>query len=649
MLSMLKLRHYVVALLLFVMAFVLRVYNFRNAELPGFPEIIATLDALLPFSEYVRTDQIDLCPPVYYALLKPITLAGTPLWLMRLPSLLMGALSSPILYILFRHFAGGSASFLAGLLLALSPLHVFYSQQAEPLVIAALVILITFFVFLRMREEYTLRLWLIYDALLLILMHLHREAAFVAFAFLVLHVVRLWWLRATLSRLRWHHLPPLAIVFFHHFLVAVISLPWLAIMPTKAAWYEPRPQWSELVSVFTRTLMLGLSIPLQTSWLVIFAIFYLALIPAIVHVLRRPSGSVKSALLATAMIVVLPFLWSQTGRTRFAPLSTPVLALPLAYLALGSLLVHSRLLVRLPAIGIISGTMLMGIVAQNREPNTPPYAKVAEAIERDAPPRALVVTWPDFADRMSRYFLGDRYQIVTASEFYEKWAEVPQDQVIYFANYQFPWREAQPYTVWGALTQFAEARLLFRDRLNLAAAARHLDMVSMRLWYDDPETLNIVDRPTTNTLFLFVPHDRIFRRPEFETDLPALQYETNGRRCVWLTRSQVSLVLPVSLEPGRYVIRLHASPDFLCPDSGEAMDRRVNVVMRVGDQQRQTLIEDESFLDLPLEVEEEIKAVNLVLGVDRTDTVKCPAQLVIALKIYSIAVEMVSDRSSGEN
>ncbi|MGB9691141.1 MAG: glycosyltransferase family 39 protein [Candidatus Sumerlaeaceae bacterium] len=643
-----KLRHYVVAAFLFLIALGMRVYNFRNAELPGFPEIIATLDALLPFADYLRTEQIDLCPPVYYGILKPVTFVGTSLWLIRLPSLLMGALTVPLLYLLIRRFASEGASLMSAFLLALSPLHIFYSQQAEPLVFAACVVLLTFVVFQHMREEHSVRLWLLYDGLLIVLLHLHREAAFVATSFLALHLVRLWWLRATASRLRWRRLPPLAVVLFHHFVVAVISLPWLAIMPTKASWYDPRPQWSELLKVVTNAFFLGLSFRTNALWLTFFGLVYLLLAPALVHVVRRRAGAAKSTLLASLLIVLLPFLWSQSGRTRFMPFATPVLALPLVYLSFGILLAHSHILVRLPATVLAALMMLKGLGAQNREPNNPPYAKVAKAIEQNAAEGAVVVTWPDFAERMSRYFLGDRYQIVTASDFFEKWAAVPRNQVIYFTSYQFPWREAHPYTLWGALDQFSQAQALFRERLNLAAAAQKFDMVSLRLWYDDPDTLRVMDQPTTATLFLFGPHDRPFRGPEFATDFPSLQYELSGRRCVWLTREKALISLPVSLEPGHYVLRLHASPDFICPDSGEWLDRRVNVVMRVGAEQIQATLEDETNLELPIEIEEEAKSLTLELRVDRTDTVECPRRTKIALKIYSLAIETVGEAAPME-
>jgi len=641
---MYRFRHYIVAAIVGVLAFAVRAFNFRHGELPGFHEIVATLDALLPFGQYLRTEEIYLCPPVYYLILKPVAAVGTSLWLVRLPSLLVGSATPVFLYLFMEKHAGALSAFLGAVLLALAPVHVFYSQQADPLVFASAASLVAFVVFLEMRHDHQFKFWIAYDLTLLALLHLHREAAFVAFAFLVLHLTWAWWFRRTAPRLRRRRIPPVAVIFLHHFWVLLLALPWLAIMPTKASWDEPRPTWWDFFSVPVATVFLGKALPLTWLWWGIFGVFYAALFPTLLRLLQRRGGIVKSSLVAVALSWTIPFLWSLSGRCRFFPFTTPALVMPVAFALFGTLLAHSRPLIRVAGFLTAVAAMIMGIMAEARTPSNPPYAKVAKAIEDTATTGSVVVTLPDYAGRMSSYFLGDRYQVVTAEQFFEKWAEVPKEQIIYFASYQFPTREAHPYTLWGALSEFAESKLLFREGTNLAIAARNLNVASLRLWYDDPESLNIVDQPTSAALFIFHPYDNAFRGPEFLRDSPSFNYEFTGRRCVWLVRDSATIPLKVSLEPGHYILRLHASPDFVCPDTGQVYDRSVEVVMRVGEEQVQKILNDEDFIELPIDVEQEINSLTVILRASRLDRVSCPRPVSLALKIYSIAIEAAEPR-----
>lgn len=633
-----RFRDFFAAGMLAFVALVVRAYNFRHGEPPSFPEIVASLDAFLPFLEYLRTPQIDLCPPLYYAILKLLTPLGGPLWMMRLPSLIVGALTPALLYLLLRDYGGRLAMFVAGLILATAPVHVFFSQQAEPVVFTSCLVLVVFTHFLSMKTDNSARQWFLYDLSLVMVMLLHRDATFVAIAFFLLHWARHRWLQRV-ARASSIWLGPVHVIVFNHLLVAAASTPWLAIMPTKTAWLELRPTWSDPLKVLLIYPLLGAGVEVSRGWLVAVTVFYLALCPAGAHFLRRRGGVLKSALLASVLFVVLPFVASLEGRPRFNPQALAAIAMPISAVVLGTLIAHSRLLVRWLVLGFCVSAMLYGVIHQADVRDNPPYAAVANSIEKNVPAGSVVVTWPDFADRMSAYFLGDRYQIVSASEFFEKWAEPPRDRSVAFAVYQFPWKEAHPYTFYAALAQFSDARILFRERLNLAAESHRLNMLGLRLWYDDPDTLNIVDQPSTDTLFLFHPGDQAFQGPEFLHDLPGLAYESSGRKCVWLVREHATIPLKVSLGPGRYNLRLHASPDFECPDTGQRMERRVTVGMRVGEQQVRTTLHEEGFVELALEVEAELRTIDVLLAVDRLDWVSCPRPLPIGLKIYSLAID----------
>lgn len=627
------------ALILGVLAFVLRVYNFRHGEPPSIGEIVATLDALSSPAVYLQTLQLDLCPPLYYIVLKPLTAFGSSLWLMRLPSLLIGLVTPSILFLLFRRRAGRLASFLAGLLLALSPLHVFYSQQAEPLALTIFLICFILYIFIHFDSPSSLRLWVAYDIAMIALLHSHREAAFVAVTFLLMHLLRAWWLKRVPQAFRQNPVS-LTEIWANHLLIAILAFPWLAIMPTKAEWYEPRPSLLDFLRVWAGTLLLGKAVSPPDWWWAMAVVFYLSLAPAFGHLFHRKGGVGKSALVGALCVTALPLVWSFMGRTRFQIASTPALTLPFFCLLLGELIAHSKKVIRVLAIAFAAGVMFFGSIQQCLVKENPSYDAVARAIEKNAAPGSVVVTWPDFADRVSLYFLGENYKLVAASEFFEKWVQPAPDQPIYLAVYHFPTREAHPYTFVGALTQFANTRLLYREKLNMAFESRHLDMLSLRLWFEDPETLNIVDQPTSTTLFLFTPTDRIFRSSEFIRDNPAFGYDFSGQRCVWLAKEQVLLPLQVTLGPGHYIVRLHGSTSFECADTGCVFSWKSKVLMRIGDEQVQREITGEGYLELPLEVESEMRTISLLIAVDRTQEVNCNGESHrLALKIYSIAIE----------
>lgn len=84
-------------------------------------------------------------PPLYYLIADAgLTLRGR-LGLeeaMRLPSVVAGVLSIPLLYIVARPWVGARVALLAAALLTVSPFHIWYSQEARPYVVLLLAALV---------------------------------------------------------------------------------------------------------------------------------------------------------------------------------------------------------------------------------------------------------------------------------------------------------------------------------------------------------------------------------------------------------------------------------------------------------------------------------------------------------------------------
>ena len=73
----------------------------------------------------------DIHPPLYYLVLQPMIALGGSEWLLRLPSALAGIASIGMLYLLGVELFDQRTGLLAALVLAVSPLHIWYAQEAR--------------------------------------------------------------------------------------------------------------------------------------------------------------------------------------------------------------------------------------------------------------------------------------------------------------------------------------------------------------------------------------------------------------------------------------------------------------------------------------------------------------------------------------
>ena len=71
-------------------------------------------------------------PPLYYAIVHVFLAFGTDEAMLRLPSLLAGVASVVILYLVVRRWLGGRVALVSAAILAVSPFHIWYSQEARP-------------------------------------------------------------------------------------------------------------------------------------------------------------------------------------------------------------------------------------------------------------------------------------------------------------------------------------------------------------------------------------------------------------------------------------------------------------------------------------------------------------------------------------
>jgi mannosyltransferase len=103
-------------------------YFWRMATHPGW---IQTL---------LHTMVDDVYPPLYFLLIHAISLATASMFWLRLPGALAGTALAGALYFSMRSWAGGRAALFAGLLVAVSPVLVYYCQEMKMYSILALLL-----------------------------------------------------------------------------------------------------------------------------------------------------------------------------------------------------------------------------------------------------------------------------------------------------------------------------------------------------------------------------------------------------------------------------------------------------------------------------------------------------------------------------
>ncbi|MCJ7811131.1 MAG: glycosyltransferase family 39 protein [Dehalococcoidia bacterium] len=112
-------------------ALLLRLYRLGSQGL-WFDKAYTLFIARIPAVEAWRALVVDgVHPPLFYALQKAALALGQSEFALRLPSAVFGAAAVPLVYILGRRWAGWGTGALAALLLALSPFHLWTSQDAR--------------------------------------------------------------------------------------------------------------------------------------------------------------------------------------------------------------------------------------------------------------------------------------------------------------------------------------------------------------------------------------------------------------------------------------------------------------------------------------------------------------------------------------
>ena len=228
-----------------LLAFALRAGGLLSESLwidEGYSLALAQTRAL----EIVRGTAADQHPPLYYLLLGAWLRLGRPqlalqaIFLVRYLSVLIGTLGVAAGAWCGRELLGKEAGLATALLLAVSPMHVWYSQEARMYILLAL--LVTLSAGMVWRLVHGRRGWAVYGLVTVLALYTHYFAAFVIVAENVLVLAWLVWVRVArqpvgTSRLGWP--------FYRRWLGVQAALglcfsPWLPVAVYQTRYHQMR-------------------------------------------------------------------------------------------------------------------------------------------------------------------------------------------------------------------------------------------------------------------------------------------------------------------------------------------------------------------------------------------------------------------------
>lgn len=212
-----------VLLILFLLAFALRLYRLENQSL-WWDEGISLHLATTSLAELIADRAANIHPPLYFIGLKAwVTLVGTTPFAARYFSLLGSWLQGAAVYALCRHWLSLKAGWIALFLFTFSPLSIIYAQEARvyawlPLFYLAL-LLITWRII--QKPNPPTRYWFLLGLVAWLGFHAHYIAAFaIVYAGLWL-LLSLYQQKRSVDLRRW---------FVTQFVVGLATLPWLALV-----------------------------------------------------------------------------------------------------------------------------------------------------------------------------------------------------------------------------------------------------------------------------------------------------------------------------------------------------------------------------------------------------------------------------------
>jgi len=159
--------------------------------------------ARLPLVELVtHLLKEDVHPPLYFAMLHFWIAGGDGVAYLRLLSVLTGVLTLPAVYLLGRQLFDARVGLIAAALLAISPLHIYYSQMVRNYVLFVLLVVLAFYTLLRAMQTDRWLWWCLYIVSAIASLYSHYYSVLTLF---IQNVIALAFARRAGSGRPWRH------------------------------------------------------------------------------------------------------------------------------------------------------------------------------------------------------------------------------------------------------------------------------------------------------------------------------------------------------------------------------------------------------------------------------------------------------------
>ncbi len=192
------------ALLAFLAFLAFALYTFRlDYQSLWYDEGFSVYVARMSLGEITAHTARDIHPPFYYYLLHFwLLIVGSTEFTLRFLSLVFGVLTVPLIYAVGKRLLGRASGLLAAGLVAISPLFLWYSQEARMYTLVTFLCLLSTYLLLRVMDAQAKRalLWTAYVLSSVVAAYAHFYAFFVL-AFQVLFLL-CWWALWSRGRVR---------------------------------------------------------------------------------------------------------------------------------------------------------------------------------------------------------------------------------------------------------------------------------------------------------------------------------------------------------------------------------------------------------------------------------------------------------------
>ncbi len=170
----------------------------------------------------------DLNPPLYFVLLRYWLWLGQSDAIVRLPAALMGALSLGAVFLVTRRLLGAAVAVVATALAAISPMHLWHSQDSRPYTLALVLTLASQWLFLEIVRRPRPRTFVAYVLVTTLALYTHYTALAIILAQNACLALRLWLDRPAVASIARAWIASQAAV-------ALLFLPWVLFIVLRDA------------------------------------------------------------------------------------------------------------------------------------------------------------------------------------------------------------------------------------------------------------------------------------------------------------------------------------------------------------------------------------------------------------------------------